>query len=46
MGDSVVPGTYTPLKYVMALADYASLQKWNEDLCFSCLTPVNELWSK
>ena len=26
MGDSVVPGTYTPLKYVMTLADYAFLQ--------------------
>ena len=26
MGDNVVPGTYTTLKYVMVLADYASLQ--------------------
>ena len=26
MGDSVVPGTYTPLKYLMTLADYAFLQ--------------------
>ena len=43
MGDNVVPGTYTPLKYVMVLADYASLQSETKIYAFSCLTLVNEL---
>ena len=34
MGDSVVPGTYTPLKYVMTLADYASLQNETKIMFF------------
>ena len=39
MRDSVVPGTYTPLKYVdlMTLADYASLQNETKIYVFSCL---------
>ena len=35
MGDNVVPGTYTPLKYIMVLADYASLQSETKIYAFS-----------
>ena len=39
MGDNVVPGTYTPLKYIMVLANYASLQSETKIYAFS----LNEL---
>ena len=44
MGDNVVPGTYTPLKHVMVLADDASYYKVKRRFMgFLCLTLVNEL---
>ena len=41
MGDNVVPGTYTPLKNVMVLADYASLQNETKIYAFSLLRSMS-----